>query len=135
MPDSSVIPVLTQTSVFQVADKSVQRCLIEAGLTFKGNVTADGTCTIAGDFIGNLQETASGKLHVVISESGHLLGDVFASKISVMGVCQGTMDASGGSVDLHPNSVVKGQIRYSQLQVNGAELNAALERVTEKNIR
>ena len=52
-----------------------------------------------------------------------------------MGACQGTVDASGGSVDLHPNSVVKWHIRYGQLQVNSAELNATLERSTEKKNR
>ena len=82
-----------------------------------------------------MHEKASGELQVVISESGEVEGDIFASKVSVMGACQGTVDASGGSVDLHPNSVVKGHIRYGQLQVNGAELNATLERCTEKSRR
>ena len=109
--------------------------MIESGLTFTGTVTADGTCTIAGHLIGNMHEKASGELQVVISETGEVEGDIFASKVSVMGACQGTVDASCGSVDLHPNSVVKGHIRYGQLQVNGAELNATLERSTEKNRR
>jgi cytoskeletal protein CcmA (bactofilin family) len=49
----------------------------------------------------------------------------------VMGTCNGTIDASGGSVDLHAKSVVSGHIRYGQLQVNGADLNATLERVAK----
>ncbi|MBP6088544.1 MAG: polymer-forming cytoskeletal protein [Polaromonas sp.] len=135
MPDSGAIPVLTETSNFQQSGISVKRCMIESGLSFTGTVTADGTCTIAGHLIGNMHEKASGELQVVISESGEVEGDIFASKVSVMGACQGTVDASGGSVDLHPNSVVKGHIRYGQLQVNGAELNATLERCTEKSRR
>ena len=135
MPDSGAIPVLTETSSFQQSGISVKRCMIESGLTFTGTVTADGTCTIAGHLIGNMHERASGELQVVISESGEVEGDIFASKVSVMGACQGTVDASGGSVDLHPNSVVKGHIRYGQLQVNSAELNATLERSTEKKNR
>ena len=135
MPDSGAIPVLTETSNFQQSGISVKRCMIESGLSFTGTVTADGTCTIAGHLIGNMHEKASGELQVVISESGEVEGDIFASKVSVMGACQGTVDASCGSVDLHPNSVVKGHIRYGQLQVNGAELNATLERSTEKNRR
>ena len=135
MPDSGAIPVLTETSNFQQSGISVKRCMIESGLSFTGTVTADGTCTIAGHLIGNMHEKASGELQVVISESGEVEGDIFASKVSVMGACQGTVDASCGSVDLHPNSVVKGHIRYGQLQVNGAELNATLERCTEKSRR
>jgi cytoskeletal protein CcmA (bactofilin family) len=49
----------------------------------------------------------------------------------VMGTCNGIIDASGGSVDLHAKSVVSGHIRYGQLQVNGADLNATLERVAK----
>ncbi len=135
MPDSGAIPVLTETSNFQQSGISVKRCMIESGLSFTGTVTADGTCTIAGHLIGNMHEKASGELQVVISESGNVQGDIYASKVSVMGACQGTVDASGGSVDLHPNSVVKGHIRYGQLQVNSAELNATLERSTEKKNR
>ena len=135
MPDSGAIPVLTETSNFQQSGISVKRCMIESGLSFTGTVTADGTCTIAGHLIGNMHEKASGELQVVISETGEVEGDIFASKVSVMGACQGTVDASCGSVDLHPNSVVKGHIRYGQLQVNGAELNATLERCTEKSRR
>ncbi len=135
MPDSGAIPVLAQTSIVAASQASVQRSMIETGLTYKGNVTANGICTIAGHLIGNVQEKASGELQVVISESGDMHGDILASKVSVMGSCQGTVDASGGSVDLHPNSAVKGHIRYGQLQVNSAELNATLERVTVKTTR
>ena len=132
MPDSGAVPVLKHASKFQPFGSSVKRCMIESGLTFTGNIKAQGTCTIAGHVIGNLIENANGELQVVISESGEVQGDIVASKISVMGACQGTVDASGGSVDLHPNSVMKGHIRYGQLQVNGAELNASLEHSTKK---
>ena len=135
MPNSGVIPVLTQTSNLSPSGHPIKRCLVESGLSFTGNVTAEGTCTIAGNLVGNMHEKASGELQVVISESGNVQGDIYASKVSVMGACQGTLDASGGSVDLHPNSVVKGHIRYGQLQVNSAELNATLERSTEKKNR
>jgi len=37
--------------------------------------------------------------------------------------------AAGGRVSLHDTASVSGRIRYTHLQVNGADLNAQLERV------
>jgi Polymer-forming cytoskeletal len=119
MPDVLKTPVLTQIETLEVTEaetdttsassvavavKTGKLCMIEEGITFTGNVALQGTCTI---------------------------GDIFSHKVSVMGTCSGTIDASGGSVDLHAKSVVSGHIRYGQLQVNGADLNATLERVAK----
>lgn len=106
--------------------------VIEEGMTFTGNASLQGTCTIAGQLIGNLKEQANAKSQIVITETGSVKGDIFSNKVSVMGNSTGTIDASGGSVDLHEKSVVSGHIRYSQLQVNGADLNATLERVAKE---
>jgi cytoskeletal protein CcmA (bactofilin family) len=109
--------------------KADKLCMIEEGITFTGNVALQGICTIAGQVIGNLKEQANATSQIVITETGSVKGDIFSNKVSVMGTSNGTIDASGGSVDLHAKSVVNGHIRYGQLQVNGADLNATLERV------
>lgn len=139
MPEVIKVPVLTQVeTVSQTADsdqatsassKADKLCMIEEGLTFTGNVTLQGPCTIAGHILGNLGEQANATSQIVITETGSVEGDIFSHKVSVMGRYSGTIDASGGSVDLHAKSVVSGHIRYGQLQVNGADLNATLERV------
>lgn len=146
MPDVLKTPVLTQIETFdeplKVADvvtntpaaetkKTGKLCMIEEGITFTGNAALQGTCTIAGQLIGNLKEQAGATSQIVITETGSVKGDIFSHKVSVMGTCNGTIDASGGSVDLHAKSVVSGHIRYGQLQVNGADLNATLERVAK----
>ena len=143
MPEVNKAPVLTQVeTVSQTADsyqaphtssKADKLCMIEEGLTFTGNVTLQGPCTIAGDIVGNLREQANATSQIVITETGSVEGDIFSNKVSVMGCYNGTIDASGGSVDLHAKSVVSGHIRYGQLQVNGADLNATLERVAKPN--
>ena len=143
MPDVLKTPVLTQveTLVADEADagegassetaKAGKLCMIEQGITFTGNAALQGTCTIAGQILGNLKEQAGATSQIVITETGSVKGDIFSHKVSVMGTCSGTIDASGGSVDLHAKSVVNGHIRYGQLQVNGADLNATLERVAK----
>lgn len=143
MPDVLKMPVLTQVETLDVAEseadtgtavaiKTGKLCMIEEGITFTGNAALQGTCTIAGQIVGNLKEQSGTTSQIVITETGTVKGDIFSSKVSVMGTCSGTIDASGGSVDLHAKSVVNGHIRYGQLQVNGADLNATLERVSKK---
>ena len=146
MPDVLKTPVLTQVETLdaplKAADdvtstpvaetsKAGKLCMIEEGITFTGNAALQGTCTIAGQFTGNMKEQVSSTSQIVITETGSVKGDIFSRKVSVMGTCNGTIDASGGSVDLHAKSVVSGHIRYGQLQVNGADLNATLERVAK----
>ncbi|MEN9671181.1 MAG: hypothetical protein RL018_1458 [Pseudomonadota bacterium] len=142
MPDVLKTPVLTQVETLSVDEpeagsgtgdvaKIGKLCMIEQGITFTGNAALQGTCTIAGQIVGNLKEQAGATSQIVITETGSVKGDIFSRKVSVMGTCNGTIDASGGSVDLHAKSVVSGHIRYGQLQVNGADLNATLERVAK----
>jgi cytoskeletal protein CcmA (bactofilin family) len=143
MPDVLKTPVLTQvetpevdeaqtdTGGAPVAIKAGKLCMIEEGITFTGNAALQGTCTIAGQIVGNLKEQTGATSQIVITETGSVKGDIFSHKVSVMGACSGTIDASGGSVDLHAKSVVTGHIRYGQLQVNGADLNATLERAAK----
>ena len=144
MPDVLKTPVLTQVETLDVDEaetdtdtgstavvKAGKLCMIEEGITFTGNAALQGTCTIAGQIVGNLKEQAGATSQIVITETGSVKGDIFSHKVSVMGACNGTIDASGGSVDLHAKSVVSGHIRYGQLQVNGADLNATLERVAK----
>jgi cytoskeletal protein CcmA (bactofilin family) len=145
MPDVLKTPVLTQVETSDVVSnvvndvvsteaatsKAGKLCMIEEGVTFTGNVALQGTCTIAGQVVGNLKEQAGATSQIVITETGSVKGDIFSHKVSVMGASNGTIDASGGSVELHAKSVVTGHIRYGQLQVNGADLNATLERVAK----
>jgi len=55
--------------------------------------------------------------------------DITAQKISVMGRTEGILDAGQGEVALHDTASVHGRVRYGRIQVNGADLNATLERV------
>lgn len=87
---------------------------------------------VAGDYTGNLSQAEGAQANVTIAETGHLRGDVKAHQIVVMGKTQGLLDASAGTVTLHETSNVQGHVRYAKLQVNGAELNATLEKASNK---
>lgn len=105
------------------------RTVIADGLRFVGNAVLCSTCSISGHVQGDLKQARGMQTAVVVTETGHVIGDIVAHQISVMGCTEGTLDAAGGSVSLHNSASVAGHVRYSRIQVNGADLNATLERV------
>ena len=105
---------------------------IAEGMSFTGNAELRGPCSISGRVEGHLRQAPGSQVAVVVTETGEVKGDILASKISVMGRTDGTLDAGGGSVSLHDASSVSGHVRYARIQVNGADLNATLERVSER---
>lgn len=125
---SAVVGGRTAPTVAPVT-RGVSVSSFEEGWLFRGSATINGTCTIAGVYEGQILESNGGEASVVVSPTGVLTGDIRASNVSIMGRYSGTLDASGGRVELHTSSVISGHVRYGQLQVNGADLNATLERV------
>ena len=125
------LPVLNrqlQGVVAEVDDGQGTSKLAE-GITFTGDATLRGALSISGTVNGNVRQAEGARVAVVVTESGRLKGDIAADKISVMGQTDGLLDAGSGQVTLHDVSVVKGHVRYGRIQVNGADLNATLERV------
>ena len=91
MPDVLKTPVLTQVEASEVTEaeidtgaavaiKAGKLCMIEEGITFTGNAALQGTCTIAGQIVGNLKEQAGATSQVVITETGSVKGDIFRTK-------------------------------------------------------
>jgi cytoskeletal protein CcmA (bactofilin family) len=133
---SSQLPVLaplqTTGSGNAQNDKS---SMIAEGVSFVGNAQLIGLCTVGGKIEGNLMQSMGTSITVIVTETGHVKGDIVADNISVMGQTDGLLDAGGGSVALHDASRVSGHVRYNRLQVNGADLNATLEKATTKRER
>lgn len=109
-------------------DPQHPRSGIAEGLNFAGNIELTGVCTVSGRVEGNIKQAQGARIAVIVTESGYVKGDIVADQISVMGKTDGSLDAAGGSVSLHDSASVSGHVRYSRLQVNGADLNATLER-------
>ncbi|MEZ5700926.1 MAG: polymer-forming cytoskeletal protein [Burkholderiaceae bacterium] len=70
---------------------------------------------------------------VVVTETGRVKGDITARKISVMGHTDGILDSGEGG-GLHDTASVHGLVPCSRM-VNGADLNATLERVNANKPR
>jgi cytoskeletal protein CcmA (bactofilin family) len=126
-PAAAVVPQLVAQQAVGSTAPSGQSA-IAAGMSFQGNAVIQGGCMIAGSVVGNVSQAEGAQVSVTITETGHLKGDVKAHQIVVMGRTHGLLDASSGMVTLHESSNVQGHVRYAKLQVNGAELNATLEK-------
>jgi cytoskeletal protein CcmA (bactofilin family) len=129
-PSAAVVPILGAQQVMPVESSVAGNSAIAAGMNFQGNAIVNSGCVVAGNFIGNLSQAEGVQVVVTVTESGSLKGDVKAHQIVVMGRTQGLLDASAGVVVLHESANVQGHVRYAKLQVNGAELNATLEKST-----
>lgn len=131
MPETQRVPTLLprMQAVASPPAGELRVSTLGSGLSFVGNARIDGSLTVAGEVQGNIELEGSGSGHVTITQSGTVVGDIRARNISVLGQTVGTLDASGGRVSLHDTASVSGRIRYTHLQVNGADLNAQLERV------
>ncbi|MCW5654712.1 polymer-forming cytoskeletal protein [Hydrogenophaga sp.] len=121
-------PQVQPVVLTDVIDGPPTRSLIAEGMLFTGNAQLRGPCSIAGVVEGNLSQAPGSEAAVVVTETGRVKGDISAVKISVMGQTEGILDAGQGEVSLHDTARVQGTIRYGRIQVNGADLNATLER-------
>lgn len=116
----------------ELPEGSPLRSMLAEGMHFVGNAQLCGPCSVAGQVDGNLTQAAGAVVSVVVTETGRVKGDITARKISVMGHTDGILDSGEGEVALHDTASVHGLVRYGRIQVNGADLNATLERVNLK---
>jgi cytoskeletal protein CcmA (bactofilin family) len=126
------VPALATGTGHEPNDKS---SMIAEGVNFVGNAQLIGLCSVGGKVEGNLVQSMGQSITVIVAETGYVKGDIVADNISVMGQTDGLLDAGGGSVALHDASRVSGHVRYNRLQVNGADLNATLEKAATKRDR
>ena len=118
--------------VAELPEGSPLRSMLAEGMHFVGNAQLRGPCSVAGQVEGNLTQAVGAVVAVVVTETGRVKGDITAQKISVMGHTDGILDSGEGEVALHDTASVHGLVRYGRIQVNGADLNATLERVNVK---
>ncbi|MEK8045114.1 bactofilin family protein [Ideonella margarita] len=132
MPEPHQLPTLQpamQAMPVAVPEGPIRHSTLADGLSFSGTAAIAGSITVAGEVQGDLRVSEAVDGHVTVTETGTVVGDITARNISVLGQTVGLLDAGGGRVSLHSTASVSGRIRYTHLQVNGADLNAQLERV------
>jgi cytoskeletal protein CcmA (bactofilin family) len=122
------LPVLDAPLTAGAGDATEARSLLGEGMEFVGNATLHGPFSVAGQIKGNLTQAHDALASIVVTETGRVKGDITAHRISVMGHTEGVLDAGQGEVSLHDTADVHGLVRYGRIQVNGANLNATLER-------
>lgn len=123
-PETQALPVL------DAQEAGAARSMVAEGMRFVGNAELRGPCSIGGHIEGNIKQAPNVQVAVVVTETGRIKGDITAHKISVMGHTDGILDSGQGEVSLHDTASVHGLVRYGRIQVNGADLNATLERAT-----
>jgi cytoskeletal protein CcmA (bactofilin family) len=127
------IPMLqadgSQGAPIDATEATNSRSMLAEGIHFVGNAVLRGPFSVAGQVDGNLTQADGIQVSVVVTETGRVKGDITAHKISVMGHTDGVLDSGQGEVSLHDSASVHGLVRYGRIQVNGADLNATLERV------
>jgi len=135
MPPTQVqnLPMLATTfstgETIDATEAAHARSMLAEGMHFVGNAVLRGPFSVAGQVDGNLAQASGVQVSVVVTETGRVKGDITAYKISVMGHTDGILDSGQGEVSLHDTASVHGLVRYGRIQVNGADLNATLERV------
>jgi cytoskeletal protein CcmA (bactofilin family) len=122
------LPVLDAQMPLGGAEGAEVRSLLAEGMQFVGNATLRGPFSVAGLVEGNLAQAPNALASIVVTETGSVKGDITAHRISIMGHTEGILDAGQGEVSLHDTADVHGLVRYGRIQVNGANLNATLER-------
>ena len=122
------LPVLEAQFPADTGEAAEVRSLLAEGMQFVGNAMLRGPFSVAGQVEGNLTQAHDALASIVVTETGRVKGDITAHRISVMGHTEGTLDAGQGEVSLHDTAEVHGLVRYGRIQVNGANLNATLER-------
>lgn len=125
---AEALPLPAVTSPVTAPSGAQTLSTVGQGMLFTGTAVHPGLFTLAGELKGSIDV---GDGQVTITESGRLEGDAHARTIAVFGHSHGTLDAAGGRVSLHDTAVVSGKVRYAHLQVNGADLNAQLERALD----
>lgn len=130
---AQAIPMLQsdamQGTPIDATEATNSRSMLAEGIHFVGNAVLRGPFSVAGQVDGNLVQAEGVQVSVVVTETGRVKGDITAHKISVMGHTDGLLDSGQGEVSLHDSASVHGLVRYGRIQVNGADLNATLERV------
>lgn len=129
-PDPATVPWLNQPVTSHASRLASDCSTVAEGMEFVGNAILRGPCSVGGHLQGNLAQADGATASVVITETGTVKGDIRAEKIFVMGRTEGLLDAGHGEVALHDTANVHGVVRYGRIQVNGANLNATLERIT-----
>jgi cytoskeletal protein CcmA (bactofilin family) len=97
--------------------------LIGAGTTIDGNINFSGGMRIDGNINGNVIATHGKPSTLVLSEHGHVTGEVTVTHLVINGTINGPVSASE-YLELQGKAKVNGDVHYKTLEI---QLGAIIE--------
>ncbi len=108
------------------AEKEVIASIIDTKMTVSGELSFSGKARIDGTVEGNVKGE-----HLILSESGRVIGDITASSL----VCHGTVEGNTNAnlLNARKSCRIHGRIEATSLTVEpGAELNGEIKVTTRE---
>lgn len=90
--------------------------LIGAGTVIDGDICFDGGMRIDGLVNGNVKASPGKPSTLILSEHGHICGDVTAGHLYINGKVRGTV-VSDAYLELHASAHVCGDVHYRMLEI------------------
>ena len=97
--------------------------LIGAGTKISGSVSFVGGLRVDGEILGDVVASGDEASTLVISEPGHITGEIHVSHLVVNGTIDGPVHASE-FMELQAKSRITGDVHYSRLEMH---LDAVIE--------
>ena len=97
--------------------------LIGAGTKISGNVSFVGGLRVDGEILGDVVASGDEASTLVISEPGHITGEIHVSHLVVNGTIDGPVHASE-FMELQAKSRITGDVHYNRLEMH---LGAVIE--------
>jgi cytoskeletal protein CcmA (bactofilin family) len=102
------------------------RSLVAPGTEIRGNMMFTDGLRIDGVVIGDLRANEDKRSILVISESAHVTGAVYADHVIINGHVQGPVHASE-LLELQPKARIEGDVHYKALEMHqGATITGQL---------
>lgn len=97
------------------------KSLIAHGSLIEGNLRFTEGLRIDGDVIGNIVSNPEHPSILVISESAHVTGEIFADHVIINGQVTGPVHAAE-LLELQPKAKIEGDVQYKALEMHQGAL-------------
>jgi cytoskeletal protein CcmA (bactofilin family) len=102
------------------------RSLVAPGSEIRGNMVFTDGLRVDGSVIGDLRANEDKRSILVISESAHVVGQIYADHVIINGYVQGPVHASE-LLELQPKARIEGDVHYKALEMHqGATITGQL---------
>jgi cytoskeletal protein CcmA (bactofilin family) len=109
------------------------RSLVAPGSEIRGNMVFTDGLRVDGSVIGDLRANEDKRSILVISESAHVVGQIYADHVIINGYVQGPVHASE-LLELQPKARIEGDVYYKALEMHqGATITGQLHPMLTAN--